>query len=77
MQPWPQALVVTGPLSWLEQPTITLESYGTDAMMFRGQAVAQAIQPVHSSWSTTAMPFSIFSAPNWQAATQLPKPRQP
>ena len=45
-------------------------------MMPLGQALAQAMQEVHFSRSTTATPFSMCMAPNWQALTQLPRPMQ-
>ena len=48
-------------------------------MMCLGQALVQAPQAVHLLSSTTGRPVSgsIDRAPNWQAATQSPQPRQP
>ena len=47
--------------------------------MCLGQALVQAPQAVHLVSSTTGRPVtgSMLKAPNWQAATQSPQPRQP
>src|SRR5574344_1701837 len=48
-------------------------------MIELGQALTQAPQAVHLLSSTTGSPVfgSIEMAPNWQAATQSPQPKQP
>ena len=72
-------LMAALPLSRLAQATFTFFSLaGTDTISFRGQALMQAPQLVHLSGSTTAVPLGPMDmAPNWQALTQEPKPRQP
>ena len=47
--------------------------------MLRGQAFTQAPHEVHFSSLTSGMPVSslMVMAPNWQAASQSPHPRQP
>ena len=78
MQEVEQTLIAALPLSWLAQPTWTFLDTGTEVIRCRGQAAAQAMQAVHLSGSTTAVPPGPMDmAPNWHAATQEPKPRQP
>ena len=78
MQELEHTLMAALPLSWLAQATRTFLDTGTSAIRWRGQALAQAMQSVHLSGSTTAAPLGPMDmAPNWQAATQEPKPRQP
>ena len=77
-----QAFLAAGPLSLFTQETYTRIPRGPllrSSMMCFGQALAQAPQAVHFSSSTTGRPVagSMEIAPNWQAETQSPQPRQP
>ena len=72
MQPFLQALTTAAPRSLLRQSTA---GWGATGFIFsrpRGQALVQAVQPVHLVRSTTATPFCTLSAPNTQALTQSP-----
>ena len=78
MQELEHTLMAALPLSRLAQPTWTFLEAGTETIRCRGQALAQAMQAVHLSGSTTAVPLGPMDmAPNWQALTQEPKPRHP
>ena len=78
MQELEQTLIAALPLSRLAQATWTLALAGTSTMSLRGHAFMQAPQSVHFSGSTTAEPLGpMVMAPNWQALTQEPRPKQP
>src|SRR5574344_2762152 len=76
------ALRATPPLSLFTQLTKIRRPLGPffrNSMIFFGQAFTQAPQAVHLSSSTSGNPVtgSIERAPNAQASTQSPHPRQP
>ncbi len=82
MQALAQAFLATAPFSLFTQETnsrMPRGPWGRSSMMRLGQALTQAPQAVHLAWSTTGSPVagSMDRAPNWQAATQSPQPRQP
>ena len=69
--------MATGPRSQLEHMTTGLSGPASWIMMTcLGQTAAQAPQPVHLSWSTTATPLTTWMASNLQALTQSPRPAQ-
>jgi hypothetical protein len=55
---------------------MTRASAGISPRTFLGQIFTHTPQPVHLSWSTRTMPFSMRMAPKGQARTQSPNPRQ-
>ena len=76
MQPLEQALFTAAPRSWLLHSTTGLAAMVRMLITCLGQAAAQAPQPTHLLTSTLALPSTTEMAPNLQAFTQSPKPRQ-
>ena len=72
IQPTVQPLVVTAPLARDAQAMTTFRLGSTGTLRFRGQALAQAIQPTHRSSSTRATPLTTLMAPYLQTLTQEP-----